>query len=296
MRNSRKSKLVLSAAILTAVLQTGCADLKAVRDYGALGKGVSASFTPLVEESGLRCREIFEYRALIGDGRRYDPMSAIETGKKACEKNSEASKPMLDLSSLMNDYHDGLIKIAGGDLSSSLSADYTGLGTAIKAVKIEGQAIAAPAAVDAINAVAAWLNKVLIAQRQAAEIKDALAQHERVAQIADLLVLYVERNYGGYLKDATEQTATSRKILEEKEDLDPLAANVVKREIYLRLESLRERQKAIAAYKAATDKMKKALAELAATDGKLDGKGQLQVLLELRKEVQDLYKKVTAAL
>jgi len=210
---------------------------------------------------------------------------------------------MVELSNLVGNYHDALIKIAGGDVAGSLGGDYTRLGASIKGLKIDGVAVAPAAKVDAIAAVGAWVTKVALANWQHREITGALSIHREVGDIADILVVYVERNYGAYSTQALRQADEAQRAIAAREAQctiatpcsDPYGANLLRRELYQRAEMLKERQQLVTVYRSATDKMKVALATLAASGGELKSREELRSLWDLSVEVRDLYKKVAAA-
>jgi hypothetical protein len=294
-------RTLISAIGVLATLLCGCANLKDVRNYSVNAQSVVSSFRPFLSDSVDLCKQRFLLSASLDRG--FDPDSATSAAAVDCQPAADANQAIDKLASLVNDYHDALAKIAGADVANSLSDDYDNLAGALGKVRFKGSA-GPPIPAERLGAVtdlAKWVSEAVLGYLQSKEIKQALKLAETMNEYADVLVVYADRNFGGYLNDQIEALTKVMKAVRERAALRTggervdLGENLALIEMQKQRNALIAKREAIPQFKAAVESMKAANRELQRTGGQLQGAEQLKALGSFAKNARDLYKKVATA-
>jgi hypothetical protein len=292
--------MLLVIGVLAALL-SGCANLRDVREYSASAKSVVSSFQPFLGDSVELCKERWVLTAMLDTG--FDPAAAAVNAAAQCKSAAEANHAIDKLASLVNDYHDALAKVAGGDVATSLSDDYDNLAGALGKVRFKG-AVGPPIPADRLGAVtdlAKWVSQIVLGYLQSKEIKEALTLAETMNEYADVLVVFADRNFGGYLTDQIDALDKVLVALRQRAELRTggerinLGENFAMLELQKHRNALVAKREAISQFKAAVESMKTANRELQRTGGQLPGVDRLKVLQSFAKSARDLYKKIAIA-
>jgi hypothetical protein len=221
-------------------------------------------------------------------GRGFDPANAAAEADRNCQQDVVASKAMLGLADLLADYHDALLRTAGGEVAASLDGNYDKLAAAVGAVAVPGKFAVSAEQLTAVTSVVKWVSGQALAAKQSGEIRTALARHGDVSLVADVLVRYVRYNYRGYLDQSIGQIEATLQNLPPAVAGNPFGENLLRRELYSKRAELIAKRALSDVFIAAIGKMQLALDALAQSGGKPGSEAQIKSLMLAAQEARKL--------
>jgi len=276
-------------------LLTGCAtNLKAVRDFADETKKISVAFDPLLASTVDQCEQREIQKKLYASDA---PLIDFDSEKISARATS-ICKPIADenvvakgISSALSDYASKLSAVAGDGVASSVDDDYDAL-----AKKLGDFKDLPKEKVTAVSGVLKFLTRAVIERAQKQEIEAALNHEEAVGALADALVTYAERVYGGYIADRSRDIRAYKNALLKGDIKAPeLLAKLQLVELRSQELQLAERAKVIPALRKSVAQMKQALKDLRANLDKLSDEQQRAEVEKLAKDVKSLYQQLAKA-
>ncbi len=274
---------------------TGCAtNLKPVRDFADETKKVAVAFDPLLTGAVKQCQEREKFKRLYTGTATVKEFDPIDIGKKAtetCKPISEENNTAKDISTTLANYAGKLSAIAGDGVASSVDDNYDALANKLGEFKDFPKD-----KVSALTGFFKFLTRAAIAREQRREIEDALSHEEAIGLLADALVLYSERVYGGYINDRTRDNDDFKSLIKSGDIAMPeILAKLQLIQLTNEQAQLADQSKVIAALKSSVGQMKRTLKDLRLNLDNISDSERLKEVMALAKEVKALYQQLDKA-
>ena len=290
-----KKRLSLWLLAAATLLLGGCTTpLKAVRGFADETKKISVAFDPLLAGTVTQCQEREKYTQLYASTtavRDFDPAAIAAQATANCKPIADENETARGISGALASYADKLSALAGDGVASSVDDDYDTLAKKIGEFK-DFPADRATAAAALLK----FITHAVIAREQQREVADALSHEEAVGLLADALVLYSERVYGGYITFRTQDNDRFKDYIRSGSiPMPPLLARLQLIQLTNDQAQLAQQRQMIAALRSAVTQMKLTLKDLRANLGNLTAEQRLKEVDRLAKEVRSLYKQLDKA-
>lgn len=292
----KKTSLLLPVSTaLLALLLGGCTTpLKAVRGFADETKKISVAFDPLLTGTVTQCQEREKYKRLYTGTaavRDFDPTAIAAQAAATCKPIADANETARGISGALAAYADKLSALAADGVASSVDDDYDALAKKIGEFK-DFPADRAPAAAALLK----FITHAVIAREQQREVADALGHEEAVGLLADALVLYSERVYGGYIADRTRDNEMFKDFIRSGDvAMPPMLARLQLIQLTNDQAQLAQQRQVIAALRGAVAQMKLTLKDLRANLGHLTAAERLKEVDKLARQVRALYQQLNKA-
>jgi len=285
---------VLLLAAVTSVL-TGCAtDLKAVRAFADETKKISVAFDPLLAGAVVQCQEREKFKRLYtgtATVRQFDPVDISKQAAETCKPIADENATAKRVSAALASYADKLSAVAGDGVASSVDDDYDALAGKLGEFKDFPKD-----KVSALSGLFKFLTRAVIARQQRREIEDALNHEEAIGLLADALVLYSERVYGGYIKDRTRDNEDYKEFIRNGDIAMPvILAKLQLIQLTAEQQKLADQRKVIPLLRDSVAQMKLTLKDLRMNLNNLSDSERLKEVAKLAKEVRALYQQLDKA-
>ena len=146
----------------------------------------------------------------------------------------------------------------------------------------------------AITALFQFITRAVVARSQHDAIVEALSHEDAVGTLADALVLYTERIYGGYVNDRLHDQPVFVDVL-KGEATTPVSSRLRLMDVHQQTLLLQEQFKATGALRRSVAQMKASMRDLRTNVDKLSDKDRLLEVRKLAREVRGLYAQLAKA-
>lgn len=287
-------RIALWVLAFGTLLLTGCANLKAVRDFADETKKISVAFDPLLAATVTQCEEREKSKRLYtgtATVRQFDPGVIAENAADTCKPIADENETAKSISATLANYAGKLSAIASDGVASSVDDDYDALAKKLGEFKDFPKE-----KISAVNGLFKFLTRVIIARDQRREIEEALSHEEAIGVLGDALVLYSERVYGGYITDRNRDLDDFQGFIKTGDIAMPvMLAKLQLIQLTNEQTQLAEQRKVIALLKKAVIQMKASLKDLRANLNNLSSEERLKEVAKLAKEVRALYQQLNKA-
>ena len=280
-------------ALVPALLLTGCAtNLSAVRDFADETKKISVAFDPVLDRAVDQCQQKTLQKSIYTTSRPlkdFDPSKAVADAKDACQPIVDANTSAKQISQALADYATQLSELAADGVATSVNDNYDALAAKIGAFEGVPQD-----KVGAATALLKFITRNVLAKAQRDAIVEMLSHEEGVDTLADALVVYTDRVYGGYV---TERLRDQEDFLMAlgAETATPISSRLRMMEVRQQTVTLQQQKQTVANFRRAVAQMKASLHDLRQNVDKLSDKERLIQVKKLAKEVKALYAQLAKA-
>ncbi len=284
---------LLYLGLLPAVLLSGCAsNLGAVRDFADETKKIGIAFDPVMDGAVQNCKLQFLQRRMYTTDMpmsRFDPEVFIKQATDICQPIADENATAQAMSTALVDYAQQLSALAADGVASSVDDNYDALAAKLGQFKDVPQE-----KVGAISSLLKFLTRAVIAKAQKDAIVEALGHEEAVGALADALVVYSDRVYGGYVKGRLADQPSFVAAL-RAETGAPISSRLRMMDVYQQTLTLQEQYKATASLRTAVAQMKVSMHDLRQNIDRLSAQERLIEVRKLTKEVRSLYQQLAKA-
>lgn len=284
---------ILLSILMCALLLSGCAkNLSAVRGFANETKKISVAFNPILEGAVEHCRQQFLQRRAYTTSTllsNFDAEVAIEQASVNCQPIENDNATAKRLSKVLADYANQLSAIAADDVAVSISDDYDTLEAELNEFED-----ASSEKIGAISSLLKFLTKNKLAKTQHDAIVEALSYEEGVGVLADALVIYSDRVFGGYIAERLVDQPLLIEALHE-ENASPILTRLQLIEIYHQTQNLVDQQNTIISMRTAVEQMKLSIRDLRLNIDELSAPERLREIEVLAKDVRVLYDQLSKA-
>ncbi len=288
-------KLTAIVFMAIASLSAGCAtDLKAVRGFAEETKRISVAFDPFLDGAVTQCHEQVKFKALYTSEtpvKDFDPLAIAKSAEATCKPIAEKNEVAREISSVLASYASQLSAIAGDGVGSSIDDSYEKLSAKI------GEFDGVPTEkVTAVTALIKFVTRSVIAHQQRQEIEAALNHEEVVGLLADALVMYSDRVFGGFVSDRTRTiTSTKALITSRAIDMPPMLAKLQLVQLASEEAQLEKQRSSVVSLRTSVAQMKGTMKDLRSNLNNLSAPERLNEVRKLAKEVRILYQQLAQA-
>jgi len=278
---------------LCVLLLSGCAtNLSAVRGFADETKKIGVAFDPILGKAVEHCRQQFLQRRIYTTDTvlaKFDAESVLKQASETCKPIEDENATAKRMSKALADYASQLSALAADGVASSVSDDFDALSAKL------GQFKDAPKEkIGAIASLLKYITRSVIAKSQHDAIVEALSHEEAVGALADALVIYSDRVYGGYVAGRLSDQPVLIEVL-RAESASPISSRLRLMDVYQQTQSLAEQQKAIASIRTAVGQMKISMRDLRQNVDKLSAQERINEVQKLAKDVRALYDQLSRA-
>ncbi|MGZ3806385.1 MAG: hypothetical protein ACXVB4_19395 [Pseudobdellovibrionaceae bacterium] len=277
---------------LFGLVMSGCvSNLAPVRSFSTDTSNLTKTLTPFVDDLPKSCKRRVEIAQIV-----LPDDDAYQRDLNGCRSIGEKSAVITELNQVLVSYADALAALAADNVVT-YTGEIDAANDAITSLKNRaGKAMISKDQADAGLAITGFILKATTEAYRQKKIKDALEQHDNVEKLARALQHIIKSDYGHALENEEGNINSAiQDIKRRNSNQEPIAAQMMFRELRLLKDEIEPRKKAIEEYSKGLEKMIATHASLKKNADSLESKELLTLVLDYGREVYKIRKQIQKA-